>query len=274
MDLALPGTTRRLVDEINRGIACGVAGSEDLLLDVAHIAETVGLADWHDATLWNMAKLPFASAFLPLYAEHVCRLIAAIRGKGRKCLILDLDNTVWGGVIGDDGLEGIIIAQGDADRRSASSGAAHALDAARPRHGSRGVVKEHRRDRARPFREAPRDAAAEEHIAVFQANWNDKATNIRAIADELVARAGCTGVPGRQSGRARAGEQILPQVAVPELPKRPSALRPHAAAAGYFEAVAFSAEDLSAPNSTRTTRVASRCRGRPATLKPISRRWI
>ena len=50
---------------------------------------------------------------VPLYADHVCRIIAALRGKSRRCLILDLDNTLWSGVIGDDGLEGIVIGQGD-----------------------------------------------------------------------------------------------------------------------------------------------------------------
>ncbi len=64
-DAVVPGTMRSLIDGVNRGLADNIAGSEDLLLDVAHLAETVGLADWHDHTLWNMAKLPFASAFLP-----------------------------------------------------------------------------------------------------------------------------------------------------------------------------------------------------------------
>src|SRR5262249_57436461 len=64
--------------------------------------------------LWNVAKLPFSSLFVPLYADHLGRLIAAIRGLSRRCLILDLDNTLWHGIIGDDGLEGIVIGQGDA----------------------------------------------------------------------------------------------------------------------------------------------------------------
>ena len=68
-----------------------------------------------------MAKLAFSGQLIPLYADHVARTIAAIRGKSRRVLILDLDNTVWGGVIGDDGLDGIKIAQGDA------TGEAHLL---------------------------------------------------------------------------------------------------------------------------------------------------
>ena len=96
LDLALPGTERHLIDAINRGLADSVANTPDLLLDVAGMAELVGLANWHDPTQWNIAKLPFASAFVPLYAEHVARLLAAAKGRSRRCLILDLDNTLWG----------------------------------------------------------------------------------------------------------------------------------------------------------------------------------
>ena len=116
LDLVTPGTLRHLIDAVNRGIAASIAGTEDVLLDVAGLAETVGLAEWHSPIEWNLAKLPFASTFLPLYADHVCRLIGALRGKSRRCLVLDLDNTLWSGVIGDDGIEGIIIGQGDAKR--------------------------------------------------------------------------------------------------------------------------------------------------------------
>jgi predicted enzyme involved in methoxymalonyl-ACP biosynthesis len=81
------------------------------------LAETVGLAEWHSPLEWNLAKLPFASAFLLLYADHVCRPLGALLGKSRRCLVLDLDNTLWSGVIGDDGIEGIIIGEGDATAR-------------------------------------------------------------------------------------------------------------------------------------------------------------
>lgn len=114
LDRALPGTMRYLIDAVNRGLAESAVKSGDVLLDVASLAETVGLADWHNTQLWNMARFPFSDVFIPLYADHVARTVAAIHGKSRKALILDLDNTVWGGVIGDDGLEGIKVAQGDA----------------------------------------------------------------------------------------------------------------------------------------------------------------
>jgi HAD superfamily phosphatase (TIGR01681 family) len=185
LDRVLPGTTSSLIDALNLGIANSAAGTEDVLFDVARLAETVGLADWHSPAQWNMAKLPFSNSFLPLYADHVSRIIAALRGKSRRCLVLDLDNTLWGGVIGDDGLEGIQIAQGDAAGEAHLSLQRFAL-ALRERGIVLAVCSKNQDEVARlPFRKHPEMILRENHFAVFQANWNDKATNIKAIAEEL-----------------------------------------------------------------------------------------
>ena len=80
LDRGLPGTARSLIDALNRRIVQSLLESEDVLLDVAGIAETVGLAEWHSPALWNMAKLPFADSYVPFYAAHVARVIGAMRG--------------------------------------------------------------------------------------------------------------------------------------------------------------------------------------------------
>lgn len=242
-DLALSGTQRALIDDLNRTIGRTIPGSEDLLFDVANLAETVGLADWHDTTLWNMAKLPFASTFLPLYADHVCRLIAALRGKSRKCLILDLDNTVWGGVIGDDGLEGIVVGQGDATGE-AHLGVQRTALALRDRGIVLAVSSKNTDEVARrPFREHPEMLLREDHLAVFQANWNDKATNIQAIANELSLGLDAMVFLDDNPMERDLVRRMLPQVAVPELPADPALYARTLLAAGYFEAIAFSGED-------------------------------
>jgi FkbH-like protein len=244
LDRALPGTLRNLIDNINRGLAEFVLGSGDVLLDVAGLAETVGLADWHNTQLWNMAKFSFSDELIPLYADHVARKVAAIRGKSGKVLVLDLDNTVWGGVIGDDGLEGIRIAQGD------SAGEAHlavqrlALDL-RQRGIVLAVSSKNMDEVARtPFENHPEMLLKLEHIAVFQANWNDKATNIQAIAEELSL--GLDSMVFLDDNPVERGlvRKLLPQVAVPELPEDPAYYARTLAAGGYFEAVAFANEDL------------------------------
>ncbi|MDR3736466.1 MAG: HAD-IIIC family phosphatase [Acidobacteriaceae bacterium] len=244
MDRALPGTRRSLIDAVNRELAGAVLGTGDVLLDVAGLAETVGLADWHDPQLWNMAKIPFSDQLIPLYADHLARCVAAIRGKSRKALVLDLDNTIWGGVIGDDGLDGIQVAQGDARGEAHLAVQQLALDLRQ-----RGIVlavssKNTDAVAREPFEQHAEMLLRLEHIAVFQANWNDKASNIQAIAEELSL--GLDAMVFLDDNPVERGlvRKLLPQVAVPELPEDPAFYARTLAAGGYFEAIAFAAEDL------------------------------
>jgi FkbH-like protein len=244
LDLALPGTLRHLLVDINRELARHCLTSGDVLLDVAGLAETIGLAEWHDTHLWNLAKFAFSSDLIPLYADHVARTIAAIRGKSRKALILDLDNTLWGGVIGDDGLEGINVAQGDAVGEAHLAVQQLALDL-RQRGIVLAVSSKNTDEVARvPFERHPEMILKLEHITVFQANWNDKATNVQAIADELSL--GLDAMVFLDDNPMERGlvRKLLPQVAVPELPEEPANYARTLAAAGYFEAVAFANEDI------------------------------
>jgi FkbH-like protein len=240
----LPGTLRNLIDGINNELAKHVLGSGDVLLDVGGLAETVGLANWHNTQLWNMAKFSFSDQLIPLYADHVARTVAAIRGKSRKALILDLDNTIWGGVIGDDGLEGIHVAQGDARGEGHLAVQRLALDLRQ-----RGIVlavssKNTDEVAKEPFEKHPEMLLKLEHIAVFQANWDDKATNIQAIAKELSL--GLDAIVFLDDNPVERGlvRKLLPEVAVPELPEDPAYYARVLAAGGYFEAVAFANEDL------------------------------
>ena len=244
LDCALPGTFKNLIDNINRELAELAFDSGHVLLDIAGLAETVGLADWHDTKLWNMAKLAFSDKLIPLYTDYVVRTIAAIRGKSRKVLILDLDNTVWGGVIGDDGLEGIKIAQGDAQGEAYLAVQRMALYL-RQRGIVLAVSSKNTDEVARlPFEKHAEMLLKLDYIAVFQANWNDKVTNIQAIASELSL--GLDSMVFLDDNPVERGlvRQLLPQVAVPELPDDPAFYARILAAGGYFEAIAFASEDL------------------------------
>jgi len=222
LDFALPGTPKSLIDNINRELAEFVFGSGDVLLDVAGLAETVGLAGWHNPQLWNMAKFSFSAELIPLYAEHVARTVAALRGKSRKVLVLDLDNTLWGGTIGDDGIEGIHIAQGDATGEAHLAVQRFALDL-RQRGILLAVSSKNSDEVARaPFEQHPEMLLKLEHFTVFQANWDDKATNIQAIAAELSL--GLDAIVFLDDNPVERGlvRSLLPQVAVPELPEDPA----------------------------------------------------
>ncbi len=243
-DRAFPGSPFAMTLALNAMLADWAADGAVVLMDMERLAISVGLERWHAACdHWHAAKLPFSPDLLPLYGEHVARTLAAALGRTRKCLVLDLDNTLWGGVIGDDGLEGVTLGQGSADGEAFVAIQRMALELR-----SRGIIlavcSKNEEDQARlPFREHPDMLLREEHIAVFQANWTDKAANLRVIAEALnIGLDALVFLDDNPAERLQV-RQALPMVAVPELPDDP-ALYPQAlAAAGYFEAVAFSQED-------------------------------
>lgn len=244
MDAVYAGSLRGTIDGINDGIAKLVEGTADVVVDTGHLAAVIGLGDWYSPAEWNMAKVPFSDAYVPIYAEHICRVIAAIRGKSRKCLVLDLDNTLWGGVIGDDGIEHIKIGQGDPSGEAYLSVQRFALDLR-----SRGIVlavcSKNEDDIARSaFRAHPDMLLRENHIAVFQANWKDKPSNIRAIAEKLSLGLDSMVFLDDNPVERLHVRRELPEVAVPELPDDPALYARTLAAAGYFETIAFSEEDL------------------------------
>ena len=244
LDRSLPGTLRNLIDEVNRRIAADALKGGNVLLDVAALAETVGLANWHSPSQWNIARFAFADEFIPLYADHVGRILGSIRGKSRKVLVLDLDNTIWGGVIGDAGVEGIQLAQGDAVGEAHLTLQRMALEL-RERGILLAISSRNTDEVARePFQKHPEMLLKLNHITVFQANWDDKATNIQAIAGHLDL--GLDSIVLLDDNPVERGlvRQLLPQVAVPELPDDPALFARTLAAAGYFEAIAFAGEDL------------------------------
>ncbi len=242
-DAMMPGALGYQIASFNRQLAARLHGSPDRLLDVAGLAETVGLGHWHDPLTWNMAKQPFAHDLIPLYADHLGRLAGAMKGKSRKVLVLDLDNTVWGGIIGDDGMDGIKIAQGDATGEAHLAVQRTAL-ALRERGIVLAVSSKNTDEIARQvFREHPEMLLREEHISVFQANWNDKASNIKTIAETLSL--GTDSFVFLDDNPVERGliRRLLPEVAVPELPEDPALYARLLLAGGYFEAVGFSSED-------------------------------
>jgi FkbH-like protein len=237
------GSVRAMIEEANRGIIRLAEETGSYILDVAALAERVGTDGWFDPVQWAAYKLPFSSECFPVYSDMLGRLLGAIRGKARKCLVLDLDNTVWGGVIGDDGLEGIVLGQGSARGEAFVSLQQAAFDL-RMRGIVLAVCSKNNDDVARgPFREHPEMILREEHIAVFQANWVDKASNLEAIAKTLnIGLDALVFFDDNPAERAQV-RAALPMVAVPELPQDPAWYPSMLHAAGYFEAANYSAED-------------------------------
>jgi FkbH-like protein len=240
----LPQSPATIVRRINYLLREQAADANVSLLALDDwVAAEGGLAAWFDPGLWHLSKHEVQHTAAPLYGDQAGRVLAAIRGRSSKCLVLDLDNTLWGGVIGDDGMDGIVLGQGTA------AGEAHlALQRYAKRLSERGVIlavcsKNDEANALAPFQNHPEMILKQPDIACFVANWQDKATNLRQIAETLnIGLDSLVFVDDNPVERALIRRE-LPMIAVPELPEDPAGYVRTLASAGYFEALTLTDED-------------------------------
>ena len=107
-----------LINRLNKKIINYSLFSKDFIFDVANLASDLGVMNWHDSTFYNLGEFPFNNDFLEVYSYKLSNLISIIKGNVKKVLILDLDDTIWGGTIGDVGYEGIKIGYSDPESKS------------------------------------------------------------------------------------------------------------------------------------------------------------
>ncbi len=244
-EFQLPGAPACLTAELNETLRQQSIDQKFAILAIDEAAAADGLAAWHDRALWHRAKQEITPAAGLAYGEMVLQVIDAQRGRTAKCLVLDLDNTLWGGVIGDDGLDGISLGQGSGVGESFVAFQTYA------KHLSeRGIIlavcsKNDEENALLPFQKHPEMVLRREDISSFVANWTDKASNLRTIAKHLNigldALVFCDDNPFER-------EQVrdaIPEIRVPELPEDPSFWPETLAAAGYFESISLTADDFS-----------------------------
>jgi FkbH-like protein len=221
------------------------------VLAVDTVAARDGIAEWHDEGLWHRSKQEIHPRVLDVYGDEVARLLAAIRGRSYKCLVLDLDNTLWGGVIGDDGLAGIVIGQGTGVGEAHLAFQRYALELSQ-----RGVLlavcsKNDEASALEAFDRHPEMLLRREQISCFVANWEDKASNLRQIAQRLNISTDSLVFADDNPFERNLIRQELPEVAVPELPEDPAGFAACVAAAGYFEGLSITNEDQERVNQYR-----------------------
>jgi FkbH-like protein len=239
----MPGSRHRFVTGLNARIRERADAAGIDLIAVDDGAVRYGIGAWHSSVLWHRAKQEIAPTMAPLYGELVGRVLAARQGLTAKCLVFDLDNTLWGGVIGDDGLDGIVVGNGDAQGEAFLAVQHFGLDQAR-----RGVLlavcsKNDAANALAPFDRHPDMALTRNDIACFVANWDDKATNLREIARRLnIGLDSLVFVDDNPFERDLVRTE-LPVVAVPEVPEDAALVPQCLADAGYFEGVVLTADD-------------------------------
>ena len=234
--LGLDGTRRSVITRINRDLARKAVAEDVGFVNLALLASRMGTQDWFDDRGWYMAKMPFAPDSLPVMARHTAAVLAARLGLSRRAIVLDLDNTLWGGVIGDDGLDGIVLGGGTAGE------AYQDFQVALKELVGRGVLlavcsKNDPEVALAPFRAHPEMVLKEEDIAAFVANWEPKSKNIHAIADTLgLGLDSLTFLDDNPYERAEV-RRALPEVDVPILPDDPTGFRRGARGVSLLRAV-------------------------------------
>lgn len=242
-DHKVPDAFHPWVAALNAAIVERARGRANVLLnDVDALASYVGRKHWFDERMWTLCKAFCAFDYLPMVAQNIVDIVLASVGRTVKCVVVDLDNTLWGGVIGDDGMEGITISP---------SGEGEPF--ARLQHyllelKKRGIVlavcsKNDPETALEPFRRHPEMVLREDDIAVFVANWQPKPDNLRAIKEALNIGFDSMVFVDDNPFERQLMRESLPDVIVPELPDDPSDYVRALSELNLFETTSFSDED-------------------------------
>lgn len=243
-DMWLPSSLRYQINRVNEAIRSFAAEHRCAVFDVAALAEAVGLDAWHDRVMWHHAKLPFSLHRIPLYCDHLCRTLAGLRGLSRKVLVLDLDNTLWGGAVGDEGLEGIVLGNGSALGEAYLSVQRAALDLRKSGILLAVASKNDEATAMSVFENHPEMLLKREHLSAHAINWNEKPKNIVEIAKSLNLGVDSLVFLDDNPGERARMRADLPAVAVPEIGDDPAHYPRLLYAAGYFERQSLTREDL------------------------------
>ena len=212
------------------------------LVDIDSLQMQVGRSRFFEEKMYYVAKMPISLECLPEAAKRVVDVICALRGQSKKCVITDLDNTLWGGVIGDDGLQGVQI--GELGGGPAFTHLQHWLKALKDRGILLAVCSKNNEETAKEvFEKHPEMVLRLEDFAAFTANWEDKASNIRSIQQTLNIGMDSLVFLDDNPFEPELVRSLLPEVTVPELPEDPAEYVSYLTGLNLFETGSFSAQD-------------------------------
>lgn len=245
--------TVRFVREMNRRFADYASLHEDFhICDLEYLSSCYGLDAWSDPQYWYLYKYALSFPAIPVLAHNVASIVKAIFGKNKKGLVCDLDNTLWGGVIGDDGVEGIAIgqetAEGEAYRRFqaylkslTSIGAILCVDSKNELENALAGLSH------------PDNVLSAQDFVSIKANWESKDFNFLQIAHEVnLLPESLVFLDDNPAERAIVTARI-PGVIAPELEKVEDYLR-ILDRSGFFEAVSISEDDAKRNEMYRANR--------------------
>lgn len=213
------------------------------ICDIAELQNKFGRSFMFDSNIYVSTEMVLSLDILPYVASRTLDIISAIQGKFKKCLILDLDNTLWGGVVGDDGWENIQIGHGLGIGKAFTE-----FQEWVKKLKNRGIIlaicSKNDEDKAKePFEKNPEMILKLDDIAVFVANWENKADNIRTIQQILnIGFDSMVFLDDNPFERNMVREHI-PGITVPELPEDPAEYLEHLYSLNLFETASYSNAD-------------------------------
>lgn len=211
--------------------------------DLAGLQNKIGRDRMFASNVYVSTEMVLSVDALPYVASRTIDIVSALRGQFKKCLILDLDNTVWGGVIGDDGLEGIQLGHGLGIGKAFTE-----FQMWVKKLKQRGIIicvasKNDEKTAKEPFEKHPDMVLKLDDIAVFMANWETKVDNIRAIQQILnIGFDSMVFLDDNPFERNMVRENI-PGITVPELPEDPGEYLEFLYGENLFETVSYSGLD-------------------------------
>ena len=211
-------------------------------LALGAVQTMLGRESFFEDRSWYLAKMAVRTDALPAVAARIMDTVTALAGKVKKCIVTDLDNTLWGGVIGDDGMDGIQL--GELGDGPAFAALQRWLLELKQRGLLLAVCSKNNDDTARePFEKHPEMILRLDDFAMFVANWENKAENIRNIQKTLNIGMDSFVFLDDSPFERNLVREMIPEVTVPELPEDPAAVPAFLRALNLFEAVSFSEED-------------------------------
>lgn len=210
-------------------------------VDALAVQISLGRDGYFNAPLYYNAKMPVAINALPCLAGAVIDVVKAMSGKIKKCVILDLDNTLWGGVIGDDGLAGIEI--GELGKGHVFSNLQRWLKQLKDYGIILAICSKNEEDIAKePFEKHEEMVLSLSDISLFVANWNDKASNIKMIQESLNIGMDSIVFLDDNPFERNLVKERFPEIEVPELPEDPALWLDFLQRQNYFDTVSYTGE--------------------------------
>ena len=210
-------------------------------IDLLAIQIKEGLDRFYDAPLYYNAKMSISLDALPIVAGAIVNVLKAMEGKIKKCVVLDLDNTLWGGVIGDDGMGGIEI--GELGKGHAFQDFQRWLKQLKEYGIILAICSKNNEDIAKePFERHEEMILRLSDISIFVANWNDKASNIRMIQESLNIGMDSIVFLDDNPFERNLVKSIIPNIEVPDLPEDPALYLEYLQKCNLFETASFTGD--------------------------------